>query len=577
GDDVYRFNLGDGQDVISEYGEGGSGTDKLVFGTGISASDVIVTQADNGYDFVLKIAGTTDQVTMRYGNYSTGSRIETVAFADGTLWSLADLLARLPTSGNDVIRGRPEADTINGGAGDDVIRGEAGNDDLSGGTGNDTVYGGAGDDVYRFDLGDGQDVISEYGEGGSGTDKLVFGTGISASDVIVTQADNGYDFVLKIAGTADQVTMRYGNSGTGTRIETVAFADGTLWSLADLLARLPTSGNDVIRGRPEADTINGGAGNDVIRGEAGNDDLSGGTGNDTVYGGAGDDVYRFNLGDGQDVISEYGEGGSGTDKLVFGTGISASDVIVTQADNGYDFVLKIAGTTDQVTMRYGNYSTGSRIETVAFADGTSWNFSQLLARSAPTSGATSSSPGSTARTAEMGEAAVEPDSGSPSGRPVLASTVAYDVAARTRVAISADHGVAPAESHEERCASVPAFMQGTWPANLWDGGRTVGLTGGEKLRVDPDWFGDRKGFALKADFFADVFAGERYSESEPHQQIVDVQSSASQFASMSAAFGGTKVGMFDEVFTAGDHVAEHGQLLTPTQSWSVPVFRASNS
>ena len=380
GDDIYRFNLGDGQDIINEY-DGGSGYDRLVFGAGIAPGDVIVSQANDGYDFVLKIAGTTDQVTIRYGNaWYNEYRVDEVNFADGTVWTLSDLMARLGSPGNDMIRGRFEADTINGGAGDDIIRGEGGDDILSGGIGNDTIYGGGGNDTYLFSLGDGQDIINEY-DGGSGYDRLVFGAGIAPGDVIVSQANDGYDFVLKIAGTADQVTIRYGNAWYNEyRVDEVNFADGTVWTLSDLMARLGTPGNDVIRGRFEADTINGGAGDDIIRGDGGDDILSGGTGNDTIFGGSGNDTYLFSLGDGQDVINEF-DGGSGYDKLVFGAGVAPDDIKVTQVNNGYDMVLSITGTTDQVTIRYGNSWSGDyRVDEVRFADGTVWNFSQLLAR-----------------------------------------------------------------------------------------------------------------------------------------------------------------------------------------------------
>ena len=48
--------------------------------------------------------------------------------------------------------------------------------------------------------------------------------------------------------------------------------------------------------------LNGGAGHDLVEGGAGADTLSGGSGVDMLEGGAGDDVYRFNRGDGSDVI-----------------------------------------------------------------------------------------------------------------------------------------------------------------------------------------------------------------------------------------------------------------------------------
>src|SRR5205823_956672 len=47
-----------------------------------------------------------------------------------------------------------------------------------------------------------------------------------------------------------------------------------------------------------------GPGNDVVTGTAGNDLLIGGTGNDILNGGAGNDEYRYNLGDGNDTITD---------------------------------------------------------------------------------------------------------------------------------------------------------------------------------------------------------------------------------------------------------------------------------
>ncbi|MDT8760529.1 hypothetical protein MZO42_17650 [Sphingomonas psychrotolerans] len=380
GDDTFLFNLGDGQDVISEFENWGF--DQLVFGAGILASDIQVSQANGGRDMVLKIAGTTDQVTIvRDNSWSYDHRVDQIKFADGTTWTLADMIARMPTAGNDSILGTIDGETINGGAGDDWIAGDSGNDTLSGGTGNDSVYGGGGDDTFLFNLGDGQDVISEFENWGF--DQLVFGAGILASNIQVSQANGGRDMVLKIAGTTDQVTIVRDNSWSyDHRVDQIKFADGTTWTLADMIARLPTAGNDSILGTIDGETINGGAGDDWIAGDSGNDTLSGGTGNDSVYGGGGDDTFLFNLGDGQDVISEFENWGF--DQLVFGAGILASDIQVSQANGGRDIVLKIAGTTDQVTLSMTNtWSYDHRVDQIKFNDGTVWTFDDLLARSLP--------------------------------------------------------------------------------------------------------------------------------------------------------------------------------------------------
>ena len=104
-------------------------------------------------------------------------------------------------SGNDVIVGSNESDTLEGGAGvdfifgqggDDLIRGngdidylygEDGNDQVQGDSGDDVIYGGAGDDQLKG--GSGSDVA--YGEngndrllGGDGNDLLFGGNGIDA-------------------------------------------------------------------------------------------------------------------------------------------------------------------------------------------------------------------------------------------------------------------------------------------------------------------------------------------------------------------------------------------------------------
>ncbi|WP_275044112.1 calcium-binding protein, partial [Pseudomonas mediterranea] len=103
------------------------------------------------------------------------------------------------------------------------------------------------------------------------------------------------------------------------------------------------TGNDTLRGFGGDDYINGGAGNDVLDGgsgsnqlfgEAGDDSLRvssnsrnnllvGGTGNDNMTGGYYADTYVFNLGDGQDTITDYDGGYVATDTLRFGAGILA--------------------------------------------------------------------------------------------------------------------------------------------------------------------------------------------------------------------------------------------------------------
>lgn len=405
GNDVFRFNLGDGQDVITEFsgdfGNGTGGYDVLEFGAGILPGNVTVSQANGGSDLILRIAGTNDQVTVRETITNSYHHLEQVRFADGTIWSAAELVARATgaTPGNDTIYGSHGSEVLAGGAGNDGLIGRYGNDILIGGPGNDTLHGDGDNDTYRFNLGDGQDVIWEWSgdfwNGTGGHDTVEFGEGISPADIIVTQYD-GAHIRLQIAGTTDQVVIADALASEYERnqVEQIRFADGTVWSRAEFVARsmTPTEGNDTFYGTHYSETIAGGAGNDGLVGRWGDDTLIGGTGNDTLYGDGGNDTFRFNPGDGQDVIYEWSgnfwNGTGGHDTVDFGEGILPSDIIVTQYD-GAHIRLQIAGTSDQVVIADALASENERnqVEQVRFADGTVWNRAELVARSmTPTEG-----------------------------------------------------------------------------------------------------------------------------------------------------------------------------------------------
>ncbi|WP_344696415.1 calcium-binding protein [Sphingomonas rosea] len=373
GDDTYRFNRGDGQDVISDNH---SGNDTLEFGAGISPADIAVSQSIDGRDLILSIIGSDDQVQLSRTVSDGGNRIENVRFADGTVWSHAQLLQRayLDNAGSNSFFGSYDADTIAGGAGNDDINAGDGNDILIGGAGNDTLVGWHGDDTYRFARGDGQDLISDSH---SGNDTLEFGAGVAPSDIIVTQSNDGRDLILSIVGTNDQITLIRTLTDGGNRIESVRFADGTAWSHAQLLQRsyLDNTENNIFSGSYDGELIAGGVGNDEINAGDGSDILIGGSGNDTLVGWQGDDTYRFSRGDGQDIITD---GHSGTDALEFGAGIAPSDISIFQSTDGRDLILKIAGSDDQVRLVDTVVGGGNRIEWVRFADGTSWSHSQLM-------------------------------------------------------------------------------------------------------------------------------------------------------------------------------------------------------
>jgi len=329
--DTYLFNRGSGKDVLLT----GGGVLKL--GAGITTNDLIITPdndapGDNWFgDFRVTIKGTLDEFTVRRQKASlTG-----VLFADGTIWSAADLEARTldVTEGDDVIQVRQSTggilsglggnDLLLGGVGADKIFGDAGNDTLSGGYGNDTLQGGAGNDTYKFERNQvGLDQIDASPQGAKASDELEtiqMGPGLAPSDILLRR--EGSDLIVQsrysATDTGQSEGMRVLNNfqvdSTGkaiSLIDSINFGGGVAWGAAEIISRslrssTSTKGDDELVGDGADNVLNGGAGNDALSGYAGNDQLLGGLGNDLLVGDLGNDTLN---------------GGSGADTLIGGVG-----------------------------------------------------------------------------------------------------------------------------------------------------------------------------------------------------------------------------------------------------------------
>jgi hypothetical protein len=157
-------------------------------------------------------------------------------------------------SGNNVLRGGDGADTLFGGAGDDQLTGGRGSDVLQGSGGNDSYIFGRGDgadtvyDDYGYNLFGGLDVndpelpfpVLKGTRLDGGSDSLVFGPGISVSDVWIRLLGSG-DLIVGIRDPAnpnvafdsltDKVTLQSWSDPVH-RIENFRFADGTTLDLS---------------------------------------------------------------------------------------------------------------------------------------------------------------------------------------------------------------------------------------------------------------------------------------------------------------------------------------------------------
>ena len=189
----------------------------------------------NGNDFVVKVKGTNDSVTVKNCFASEYHKINSIKFADKTM-NYDDIVNYFKTTGT-VINGTSSNDnispnvlswskvTVNGGAGDDTITGSSEIDILDGGAGNDKLSGGAGNDIYVFKKGYGQDIIDNYYNQTTDNDILEM-SGINQSEVNLNKEGN--DLVISIKGTEDKVTIRNHYSSEYYRLNSLKFADGTI-------------------------------------------------------------------------------------------------------------------------------------------------------------------------------------------------------------------------------------------------------------------------------------------------------------------------------------------------------------
>lgn len=230
GDDTFRYARGGGYDTITENTWSGS-NDQLIF---TDINPAAVSLARNGNDVTVVIAesapgaGDGGSVVLKNSlDDSSDQGVERIVFSNGAIWTRADIRVALldlaATTGNDTIAGFNTADTIQGKAG------------------NDTLYGAGGDDTYVYARGDGNDTITEDTWNGS-NDRLVF-SGLKASDVTLVRSGN--DVKLVIAETAfgaddgGSVLLKYSLSDASQQgVEKVVFADGMIWTQADMLDRI---------------------------------------------------------------------------------------------------------------------------------------------------------------------------------------------------------------------------------------------------------------------------------------------------------------------------------------------------
>ena len=322
-----------GRDTINGLGgddtlDGGSGEDTLIGGGG---ADVLIGGTGTN---IASYEGSPAGVTVRLHSLrAIGGDAQGDTFGGLITWTytdkgeavsvqVPDIIHLTGSDENDILAGDVRANTLRGGEGDDTLfggpggnetnddklYGDEGNDKIYGGLGDDELYGGDDDDVLRG--GDHDDEL--YGE--DGDDELYGG-----ADDDELYGGDGDDDLYGEAGNDDLE----GGSGEDT-------LDGG-------------HGNDDLLGGDDDDTLTGGTGNDEIDGGDGDDVLEGGTGDDDLEGGLGEDTFKFNRGEGDDVIYDFTPGEDKIDLSSISSIDELDDLDIVERGNSVEIDLPRGG------------------------------------------------------------------------------------------------------------------------------------------------------------------------------------------------------------------------------------------
>ncbi|MGO7153186.1 calcium-binding protein [Rhizobium leguminosarum] len=352
GGDTYVYSSGDGNDRIDDFYSSSSDNDVLRLA---DINAVGISLARSGLDLKITILATGEIITVDDQFDPAGSYgLEKVEFADGSYLSRADLLAVNEPS--QTLIGTSAVDFLNGGSTNDTLQGKQGDDWLD---------GKAGSDVYIYASADGNDNITDREDDRVSDVDVLRLTDLNASDVALVRA--GPDLRVRILSTGHEITVwqQFSSQSDFAGIERIEFADGSSWDRSFIMAA-------------ESGEITGTGGNDILNGTSGDDVFNGGLGDDRLYGAGGTDVYVYASGDGSDYIDDEATEPNSVDTLRF-TDINASDISV--ARNGVNLDITVLATGDVITIDEQWYDVSGYwgFEKIEFADGSSWNRSDIMA------------------------------------------------------------------------------------------------------------------------------------------------------------------------------------------------------
>jgi uncharacterized protein YjdB len=413
GDNVFVYNLGGGQDVITLLDVAEGDENELHFGPGIWKEDLFFIREGN--DLVIQVLDTNGDeagsVTVEDWFLAEKNKLTKIVFHDGSEIRKSEI-EFLVDNPQIVIWGTSQNDTINTNSrigytvityaldGGDLVYGSRGDDVFVPGIDDDYVKdwsdsGGGGKNTFVYNYGDGNDRVDYYYYGhqpGDGIGVLRFGAGIAPEDIEIR--NSGEHVIFALLDGSGSITFQRANRGDiNYCLDEIRFGDGTVWRWSEIVGKKVVRGTDAAETLyassfpGETVTVYGLGGNDIIHGSRGSDIFVPGPDDDYVKdwsdsGGGGNNVFVWNKGDGHDRVDYYYYGhqpGDGIGELRFGTGIKPEDIEVRNVGEHVVFAL-LDGSGSITFQRANRGDINYCLDRISFADGTVWEWGEILTR-----------------------------------------------------------------------------------------------------------------------------------------------------------------------------------------------------
>ncbi len=318
----------------------------------LNASGLTFTRVNNDLQIAVNTTGRVITVTNEFSSVNHDG-VQQIAFADGTNWNRAQIGSHTP---------------YRAGPGDVTVTLANGDVAFAAGSGNDTVI--AGDmwnnasDTFFYSAANGNLDIEAHVYSWNAINNTLNLSDLNASDLTVSRVNNNLRLTVNATGRTITVGNEF-NSTNHDGVQQIVFANGNTWNRAQIGSNAP---------------YRAGPGDVTMTLANGDVAFAAGSGNDTVI--AGDmwnnasDTFFYSAANGNLDIEAHVYSWNAINNTLRLTDLNPLGVTLARVNNDLRVTVNATGRVITVTNEFSS-TNHDGVQQIAFADGTTWNRSQI--------------------------------------------------------------------------------------------------------------------------------------------------------------------------------------------------------